>query len=199
MNNTHATILSRLTAGKLAALTGALTALAFSGAAGGAAAPAPADDITVASYYFGNYHPGDPRNAKMQGQGLVASGNWSRRPSRASPAISSRTCRCGATPTSRTRRSWPRRSTPRPTTASMPSSSTGTTTTTARSSTGRSTEGFLKATNNSRIKFAFMWANHDWLEIQPYKRGTPQKVLYPGKVTPANFEKICDHVIKSSG
>ena len=24
--------------------------------------------ITVASYYFGNYHPGDPRNAKMKGK-----------------------------------------------------------------------------------------------------------------------------------
>src|ERR1035437_4797524 len=25
--------------------------------------------ITVASYYFGNYHPSDPRNVKMKGQG----------------------------------------------------------------------------------------------------------------------------------
>ncbi|MBM3889546.1 MAG: hypothetical protein FJ388_10515, partial [Verrucomicrobia bacterium] len=24
--------------------------------------------ITVASYYFGNYHPGDPRNVKMKGK-----------------------------------------------------------------------------------------------------------------------------------
>ena len=24
--------------------------------------------ITVASYYFGNYHPGDPRNTKMKGK-----------------------------------------------------------------------------------------------------------------------------------
>jgi hypothetical protein len=56
--------------------------------------------------------------------------------------------------------------------------------------------GFLQATNNHRLKFAFMWANHDWLEIQPYKRGTPKKVLFPGKVTPAGFDRICDHVIK---
>ena len=56
--------------------------------------------------------------------------------------------------------------------------------------------GFLKAKNNHRLKFAFMWANHDWLEIHPYKRGTPQKLLFPGKVTPATFERICDHVIK---
>jgi len=56
--------------------------------------------------------------------------------------------------------------------------------------------GFLKAANNSRIKFAFMWANHDWIEIHPYKRGAPRKTLYHGAVTPGNFEKICDHVIK---
>ena len=57
--------------------------------------------------------------------------------------------------------------------------------------------GFLKARNNARLKFAFMWANHDWQEIQPYKRGTERQVLYPGMVTPENFEKICDHVIRS--
>ena len=57
-------------------------------------------------------------------------------------------------------------------------------------------KGFLGAKNNSRLKFALMWANHDWLEIHPKKRGTPEKLLYPGKVTPATFERICDHVIK---
>ncbi|HPM85266.1 MAG TPA: glycoside hydrolase family 99-like domain-containing protein, partial [Candidatus Anammoximicrobium sp.] len=56
---------------------------------------------------------------------------------------------------------------------------------------------FLQAENNSRLKFAFMWANHDWLEIHPYRRGTERKVLYPGAVTPENFDKICDHVIGS--
>ena len=56
--------------------------------------------------------------------------------------------------------------------------------------------GFLQATNNQRLKFGFMWANHDWLEIHPYKRGTPQQLRFPGQVTPAGFAKICDHVIK---
>jgi len=44
-------------------------------------------------------------------------------------------------------------------------------------------EGFLKAKNVSKIKFALMWANHDWVEIHPYTRGTKQKLLYPGKVS----------------
>ena len=57
-------------------------------------------------------------------------------------------------------------------------------------------EGFLKARNNDRLKFSLMWANHDWVDIHPWKRGTPQKVLYPGQVTPATFEILCDHVIE---
>jgi len=57
-------------------------------------------------------------------------------------------------------------------------------------------EGFLKAPNCERIKFALMWANHDWLDIHPYTYGTKQKLLYPGKVTPKRFDEICDFVIK---
>ena len=57
-------------------------------------------------------------------------------------------------------------------------------------------EGFLKAKNVNRMKFGLMWANHDWTDIHPYKKGTPQKLMYSGKVSPENFEKICDHVIK---
>jgi hypothetical protein len=56
--------------------------------------------------------------------------------------------------------------------------------------------GFLKAKNNTRMKFALMWANADWSDIFPAKRGKPSKLLYPGEVTPQTFEKICDHVIK---
>jgi hypothetical protein len=57
-------------------------------------------------------------------------------------------------------------------------------------------EGFLKAPNNARLKFALMWANHDWTDIHPYHRGKPATLLYPGKVTSQTFDKIGDHVIK---
>lgn len=57
-------------------------------------------------------------------------------------------------------------------------------------------EGFLKAKNCNQIKFALMWANHDWVDIHPYTRGTKQKLLYPGKVSPKRFDEICDYVIK---
>ena len=56
--------------------------------------------------------------------------------------------------------------------------------------------GFLKAGNNHRLQFALMWANHDWTDIHPYRRGTPAKLLYPGAITPATFDRICDHVIE---
>lgn len=56
--------------------------------------------------------------------------------------------------------------------------------------------GFLKAPNRGRLKFALMWANHDWTDIHPAPRGGPHPLLYPGKVTPEKFEAICDHIIK---
>jgi len=57
-------------------------------------------------------------------------------------------------------------------------------------------EGFLHATNNARLKFALMWANHDWYDIQGYNpTNNNLKLLYPGKVTPATWDKICDLVI----
>jgi len=57
-------------------------------------------------------------------------------------------------------------------------------------------EGFLHATNNARVKFALMWANHDWYDIQGYNPAKNNlKMLYPGKVTPATWDKICDLVI----
>lgn len=56
--------------------------------------------------------------------------------------------------------------------------------------------GFLKAKNNSRVKFALMWANHDWYDIQGYNPADNNiKLLYPGKVTPATWDKICDLII----
>ena len=56
-------------------------------------------------------------------------------------------------------------------------------------------EGFLQAKNVGKIKFALMWANHDWNEIHPYTRGTQQKLLYPGKVSTKRFDGISDLLV----
>ncbi len=62
-------------------------------------------------------------------------------------------------------------------------------------------EGFLNALNNDRLKFAIMWANHDWLDIHPLKRSNnpfqDAKLLYPGAVTAETFEVIMDHCIEN--
>ena len=57
-------------------------------------------------------------------------------------------------------------------------------------------EGFLHAKNCNKINFGLMWANHDWVDIHPYTRGAAQKLLYPGKVSPKRFEEIGDLLIK---
>lgn len=58
-------------------------------------------------------------------------------------------------------------------------------------------EGYLKAPNRERLKFALMWANHDWLDLFPLKRsqrGNPP-LLMPGRITPASFERMTDHIV----
>lgn len=61
-------------------------------------------------------------------------------------------------------------------------------------------EGFLKAPNNDRLRFALMWANHDWLDIFPIKRSKQPfldaRLMYPGKVTHHTFEKIVDYCVE---
>lgn len=56
-------------------------------------------------------------------------------------------------------------------------------------------DGFLGAANNHRLKFALMWANHDWVDIHPARFQQPPELLYPGKITPQTFEVMTDHII----
>ncbi len=161
-----------------------------------ASAPKPASAITVASYYFGQYHPNDPRNAKEHGPGWseweLVKAAQPRFPGHPQPKVPLWGYEDESDPRVMARKiaaaadhgihafifDWyhfddgPFLDRP-------------------------INEGFLKATNHHRLKFAFMWANHDWIKnLFPYKKGDPQTVLYPGKVTPANFERIGDHLIK---
>ncbi|MCL5269496.1 MAG: glycoside hydrolase family 99-like domain-containing protein [bacterium] len=55
--------------------------------------------------------------------------------------------------------------------------------------------GFLGAPNNDRLKFAIMWANHDWHDIDPAKAKVEPILLYPGVVTPETFDRMTDHVV----
>lgn len=58
-------------------------------------------------------------------------------------------------------------------------------------------DGFLKAPNADRLKFALMWANHDWIDIFPAVRTSPYRVLAPGKVSAAAFEAATNHMIET--
>jgi predicted GH43/DUF377 family glycosyl hydrolase len=153
-------------------------------------------EITVASYYFGNYHPGDPRNVKNKGKGwseweLVKAAK-PRFPGHQQPKVPL----------------WGYADESDPKAMAQKIDAAADHGIDAfifdwyyyddGPFLGRPVDiGFLKAPNNQRLKFAFMWANHDWLDLHPYKRGTPQKLLYPGVVTPDTFDQICDHVIKN--
>ncbi len=57
-------------------------------------------------------------------------------------------------------------------------------------------EGFPESAEYRKTEIALMWANHDWLDIHPYTKGDEQKILYPGRVTPETFDKIGDLIIK---
>ncbi len=55
--------------------------------------------------------------------------------------------------------------------------------------------GFLEAKNNHRIKFAVMWANHDWIDIHPAPRSRPYRVLMPGDIDRHAFKEATNRVI----
>lgn len=58
-------------------------------------------------------------------------------------------------------------------------------------------EGFLKARNTNSIKFSLMWANHNWQDIFPYTHGEKPRFLYSGMVTSDEFDQIGDELIKN--
>ncbi len=58
-------------------------------------------------------------------------------------------------------------------------------------------EGFLKAHNNGRLKFALMWANHDWLDIHPATRERSYAALARGSVTEKAFIEATNHMIRN--
>lgn len=150
--------------------------------------------ITVACYYFGNYHPGDPRNEKAKGHGwseweLVKAAK-PRFPGHHQPNVPL----------------WGYTDESDPKVMAMKIDAAADHGIDAFIFDWYSYDdgpfldrpidrGFLKARNNKKLKFAFMWANHDWLDIHPYRKGAPQKLLYPGRVSPQTFEKLGDHLV----
>jgi hypothetical protein len=57
-------------------------------------------------------------------------------------------------------------------------------------------KGFLKAPNNQRMKFALMWANHNWANIHPTPYTNFQEKLTDGKVSAGTWNTITDYIIE---
>lgn len=56
--------------------------------------------------------------------------------------------------------------------------------------------GFLAAPNNQRLKFALMWANHDWYDIQGYNPVDPVRLVHPGAIKPETWDEICHLIVQ---
>jgi len=153
-----------------------------------------AQTLTVACYYFGNYHPGDPRNEKDRGPGWT---EWEM-VRRAKPRFAGH---------------------PQPKVPIWGYEDESDPSVMARKIDAAADhgidvfifdwyhyddgpfldapldKGFLQAPNNRRLWFALMWANHDWLDLFPARKDKPRELMYPGKVTPETFGRIGDLLI----
>jgi len=58
-------------------------------------------------------------------------------------------------------------------------------------------QGHLAARNADRLKFALMWANHNWIDIHPAKRSSPYQTLVRGAISQKAFSAATEHVIKT--
>jgi len=56
--------------------------------------------------------------------------------------------------------------------------------------------GFFKAKNRKRLKFALMWANHDWLDCMPATEGKPLPLIYKGAADPDILSHVEDAAIR---
>ena len=57
-------------------------------------------------------------------------------------------------------------------------------------------KGFLHATNRNAVKFALMWANHDYIDLFPASPGKAHSLWHPGPVSRATFDEATDNIIK---
>ncbi len=57
-------------------------------------------------------------------------------------------------------------------------------------------EGYLGMRSAPKVKFALMWANHDWLNIQPARLDGNNPVMLSGAVNRRQFDVIADHLIE---
>jgi hypothetical protein len=57
-------------------------------------------------------------------------------------------------------------------------------------------EGYLGIKPAPKLKFALMWANHDWFNIQPARLAGKDPLMLAGALDRKQFDEICDHLIE---
>ena len=57
-------------------------------------------------------------------------------------------------------------------------------------------DGFMKASNANAMKFSLMWANHDWGNCHPLRRGEKTVMSASGEIAGEAFEKMTDLIIE---
>lgn len=57
--------------------------------------------------------------------------------------------------------------------------------------------GFLRSSTRNSVKFALMWANQDWSDIQPAKRNAPQPTQFYGAVDNETFTRMTAYWIQN--
>ncbi len=58
------------------------------------------------------------------------------------------------------------------------------------------TEGYLKSSNCKDLKFAVMWANHDWFDIQPAKMVGAPSLQFAGAIAAEPFRAMVDRLLR---
>jgi hypothetical protein len=56
--------------------------------------------------------------------------------------------------------------------------------------------GFLQARNRARLRFALMWANHDWRAVYPAHSPETAKILLPQLHSPEDCLRVADYCIE---
>lgn len=56
-------------------------------------------------------------------------------------------------------------------------------------------KGFLQSPNRDRIRFALMWANHDWFDLHPAAFAGPHPQLFQGAVSSDQFDDLGDEIV----
>jgi len=56
--------------------------------------------------------------------------------------------------------------------------------------------GYLQSPNNKDVRFALMWANHDWIDLHPAKLDSPGKTQFRGGISRKTFDAMCDRVVE---